>query len=488
MTGRIFFKLIVAVLCILIVALTAVNLLASNVAERTYLQILTRDLEQKARMLSFFESSLTANNQDAVHRLAQSADVRVTRIDRSGSVVADSEVQAGHMENHAHRPEFVKALSGQVGSDTRLSATVGVKFLYVALPLPDGALRVAVPLRNIDSQVRDITRQLLACVVLAFLPAILLAAFFSRYVSRKLAAIIEYVGKLSKGEFRSTPLPVKGRDELDLLSGQLNVTGAQLAKMVDELEQEHQKLEHLERVRKDFVINVSHELRTPVACIQGYAETLLDGALHDHEHNVRFVEIIRQNSERLGRLIADLMTLSQIELKRTRFDYATSDLGVIITDCVETMIPLAEKKRLAIIIEPTCSHMSAYCDSEAVHQVLTNLLENAVKYTAESGTITIGCRNDKPNFATVFVRDTGIGIPAADLPRLFERFYRVDKARSRELGGTGLGLAIVKHLVQSQGGDVSVESAANQGSIFSFTLPIDPIGEDAETPHVGALA
>ena len=189
-----------------------------------------------------------------------------------------------------------------------------------------GLCGAAVPLRDIKTKVNDIRKQLLAAVALAFLPAMVLAAFFARNVSAKLAMIIEYAGKLARGEFQAR-LKRGGRDELGVLTDQLNETGEKLQAMFEQLQREHTELEKLERVRKDFVINVSHELRTPLASIQGYTETLLEGAVHDPEHNMRFLTIIRQNAERLGRLTADLMTLSRLELKSTRFQFASYFAG-----------------------------------------------------------------------------------------------------------------------------------------------------------------
>jgi two-component system phosphate regulon sensor histidine kinase PhoR len=462
----------------LAVALTAVDYMASKVAERTYVATLSRELAEKARMLALTEPLLPYTDRAKLHELAAAAGARITRIRVDGVVIADSEADPVHMENHGARPEVRSALSGRVGSDTRRSATVGLNFLYVAVPLADGgALRLAIPLRDIEAQVRAITRQLLFAVVLAFIPAFVIAAFFARYVSRKLGGIINYAGCLARGEFDSS-LPASRRDELGILAEQLNVTGEKLANIFKELEGEHRKLEQLERIRKDFVINVSHELRTPLASIQGYTETLLDGGLQDTEHNVRFLKIIRSNAERLGRLIGDLMTLSQIELRRTKFQFASYDLQAIIAECADSMAPLAQKQNIRIALEHVQSGLEAFCDSEAVHQILTNLLDNAIKYTPEAGTISVGAfqRATDPEHVELFVRDTGMGIPQEDLPRLFERFYRVDKARSRELGGTGLGLAIVKHLVLAQGGEIRVSSEIQKGSTFSFTLPVHDLG------------
>ena len=251
-----------------------------------------------------------------------------------------------------------------------------------------------------------------------------------------------------------------------MLAGQLNETGEKLRQMFDELQREHVELEKVERIRKDFVINVSHELRTPLASIQGYTETLIDGAIHDRENNIRFLNIIRANAERLGRLTADLLTLSRIELKTQRFQFASYYANPLLDECIDTLRPVAEKKGIALLYVPCEKEVEVFCDSEAVHQIMSNLLDNAIKYTPQGGLITVSTRqaaSGRPNLLEVCVTDTGMGIPAEDLPRLFERFYRVDKARSREMGGTGLGLAIVKHLARSMGGDVGVESTPIKG-------------------------
>lgn len=476
MTAKIFLKIIVGVLCVLVVALTAVDFLASQVAERTYHETLHRELEEKSRMLALL--GVEDLDRDRFQKLAHESGARLTLIDRSGLVLNDSESDARAMENHASRPEFAAALGGKTGFDLRTSNTLGVMFMYLAVPSGNGALRAAVPLKDIKSKVNDIRNQLLAAVALAFLPAMILAAFFARYVSSKLATIIDYAGKLARGEFQAR-LKRTGRDELGVLTEQLNETGEKLQAMFEQLQREHTELEKLERVRKDFVINVSHELRTPLASIQGYTETLLDGAVHDPEHNVRFLSIIRQNAERLGRLTADLMTLSRLELKTTRFQFASYYSADLLADCCDSVRPIAEKKHIEIVLEEGPANAEVFCDSEAVHQVMGNLLDNAIKYTPEGSRIFAGSRKVKSGaneMIEFYVRDTGIGIPAEELPRLFERFYRVDKARSRQMGGTGLGLAIVKHLVRAMGGSVRVESEPGKGSTFLFTLPVHDIG------------
>jgi two-component system phosphate regulon sensor histidine kinase PhoR len=428
MTGRIYLKLMGAVLGVLVVALISVDFFASRVAEASYLDTLEREMTDKGRLIAH------SFHADSIREAAAAARGRVTLIARDGRVLADSEASADRMENHRGRAEVDAALNGRTASSRRKSSTVGVDFLYVAVPAGDGALRLAVPLSEIDTQVDAIRRRMLASTAIAFLPVLLLALPLARFIARR---------------FR-----------------QLEMS----------LEREHAELERVEQVRKDFVINVSHELRTPLASIQGYTETLLDGAIHDSANNVRFLTIIRQNAERLGNLTSDLLTLSRVELKQQRFQFASYDVGRLVEAAADSMKPLAAKKDISLSIERGVGKLEAFCDSEAVNQVVTNLTDNALKYTPAGGSVTIGARAAKPNMVEVFVRDSGIGIPAEELPRLFERFYRVDKARSREMGGTGLGLSIVKHLVRSQGGDVRVTSEIGKGSEFSFTLPIEDLG------------
>ncbi|MEZ5365365.1 MAG: ATP-binding protein [Bryobacterales bacterium] len=239
------------------------------------------------------------------------------------------------------------------------------------------------------------------------------------------------------------------------------------------------ELERVDRMRKDFVINVSHELRTPLAAIQGYAETLLDGAIDEPGTNRRFMKILWQNAERLAELTADLMTLSQIEVKTREFAFSPHPVHELLAQAVDSIRAIAEKKGVRVHLEPVPAELTVECDSGAIHQVLTNLLDNAAKYTPEGGLLTVGAR-PREGRVEFFVRDSGVGIPAQHIPRLFERFYRVDKARSRELGGTGLGLAIVKHLVMAHHGTVGVESEPGVGSTFSFELPMRQPAETFE--------
>lgn len=469
-------------LCILAVALAAVDFLASEVAGKAYIATLTRDLSERAGMLGVaIDAGSLRGNDTALHDIAKKLGGRLTIVDKEGTVEFDSDAHAQQMENHRNRVEIASALAGKLGSSKRASPTLGITFLYVAVPHSLGAIRLAVPVAAVKNEVDSIRRKMLAAVALAFIPAFVISLYFARHVSARLGRIIDYAEKLAEGNFEAR-LDQPGSDELGTLGHKLNETGEKLQHTVEQLQRDHQALEKLERVRKDFVINVSHELRTPLASIQGYTETLLDGAIHDPQNNVKFLSIIRANAERLARLTADLLTLSRIELKTQSFRFASYYVNGLILDSVDSLRPVAAKKNIRLVTELAKPETEVFCDAEAVHQILSNLLDNAIKYTPENGTITVGARNPENAKVELWVRDTGIGIPEEDLPRLFERFYRVDKARSRELGGTGLGLAIVKHLAKAQGGEVRVASKRDEGSTFSFTLPVEDLGLAESVP------
>jgi signal transduction histidine kinase len=468
-TARIFIKLILAVTGVLAVALTSVNLIATPRVRASFLASLQRELTEKAHALEL----VLPRSQPDFAKLASAVGGRVTWIAPDGRVLGDSEANPDTMENHATRPEVAQALAGKVGSILRDSSTVGIEFFYVAVPVAvptaGSVLRVAVPSREVDQRVRELRNAVLLATALAFLPSVLLAAYFARYVSNRLGAIIDFTRSLTRGDFHAR-LENAGQGELGMLSANLNETSEKLQFVMARLESEHAELEKVERVRKDFVINVSHELRTPLASIQGYTETLLEGALNEPANAVKFLNIIRQNTERLTRLTADLLVLSRIELGQEKFNFAPHTVNQLLNDNVDSMLPLAQRKGIALHLESAPADALVYADAEAVHQILTNLLENSIKYTPEGRSVTVSTRPIAGDRIEISVSDTGIGIPSEDLSRLFERFYRVDKARSKALGGTGLGLAIVKHLTHAHGGEVRVESKVDKGSTFSFSL------------------
>ncbi len=238
------------------------------------------------------------------------------------------------------------------------------------------------------------------------------------------------------------------------------------------------QLKKLENIRKDFVANVSHELRTPLTSIRGFAETLLDGALEDQKNNRRFLEIIRSHAIQLGTLTQDLLTLASLESEALMLRRSAVDLAVLVQEVVESTSLLRAEKRIELTVSIKDFLPLVQADREKLRQVLINLLDNAIKFTPKEGRIWIEADGLKGGESVeLHVRDTGPGIPSSDLPRVFERFYRADKARSREQGGTGLGLAIVKHIVEAHQGRVEARSILGKGADFVITLPSQPQGD-----------
>ncbi len=586
MTRRIFAKILLTIIALLAITGLGAGYLVSRITAENLRSDLRESLARQAQLARrVLEAKVGEDFETSFQAIAQVSRARVTAIDRGGVVQADSEADPATMENHASRPEFQEALAGRTGYHTRRSETVGVEFLYCAVPTATGAVRLALPLSAIDGRVREIQSQILRMLLLALLPAILVAALLARRVSGQLSRIIEYAKDLAKGKFQADSPEVSGSGELGELAATIRTTGDQLRSTFEQLQDERSRfaaavngigegilvadrkqrivlynpameqmisgsrlekglslrdwpqpeipdlflkvldsgeacsvevqisdpverswkvscapilsrkgkvhavvavfyditeLERVDRMRKDFVINVSHELRTPLAAIQGYAETLLDGAIDEEGTNRRFMKILWQNAERLAQLTADLMTLSQIEVNTREFHFSDHSANEMLDQAAETIGTIARKKDITVTVEHAPEDARLSCDSGAIHQVLTNLLDNAAKYTPDGGSIRVGA-SLKDSMVEFFVADTGIGIGPEHIPRLFERFYRVDKARSRQLGGTGLGLAIVKHLVIAHRGSVRVESTPGDGSTFYFELP----QASAETtPHI----
>ena len=229
------------------------------------------------------------------------------------------------------------------------------------------------------------------------------------------------------------------------------------------------QLERLERVRQEFLSNVSHELRTPLTAIIAFVETLEESAMDDPENNRRFLSVIRRNAARMHSLIDDILELSAIESGAVTIEPASVRLYPIVADVVAALAANADVRRVAVQNQVNADAV-VFADARRLEQMLTNLIDNAIKFNREGGSVTITFERSARD--RISITDTGSGIPSEHIGRIFERFYRVDRARSRELGGTGLGLAIVKHLARAHGGEATVRSIANAGSTFTIELPV----------------
>jgi signal transduction histidine kinase len=408
---------------------------------------------------------------------------RVTIIAPDGTVIGDSERtirEVRKMENHAARPEVAAALAGAIGSDLRQSQTLNVAMLYIAVPLNDGqqikgALRLALPMTELAAVSGSIRTTVAIGALLAAGVALMVGLFLSRRVTRPVVEMQTIATRMAAGDF-SHRVPVAGTDEIAELGHGLNLLASRLQEKIQDLEGERAKVatilaevQRLEQVRTEFVANVSHELRTPLTVIKGYLETLLDEAPAQPETHRRFLEVAYTHAARLSRLVDDLLELSNLETGKAVLKLSAVDIH----GAADEIMAMFEKKaahKTLVVRNETPTGLLARADRDRLSQVLVNLVDNAVKYTPEGGTVKIGGARRPDQLVALWVSDTGSGIPSSDLPRLTERFYRVDKARSRELGGTGLGLAIVKHLVQAHGGELVIESDLGKGTKVSFTL------------------
>ncbi|HQQ88417.1 MAG TPA: ATP-binding protein, partial [Smithellaceae bacterium] len=231
------------------------------------------------------------------------------------------------------------------------------------------------------------------------------------------------------------------------------------------------RLKKLEKVKEDFVANVTHEIRTPLTAIIGYLETIKNGAIVNIDETKKFVDIILNQAERLNRLVEDLLTLSHIELKELKFNFENVSINAAITNVISLVEAKAKEKKITIHNNVRENFPMIRADKDKLTQIFVNILDNAVKFTPESGRITIVAK-EADAYTAVSISDTGIGVPRDEIQRLGERFYRVDRSRSRDLGGTGLGLSIVKHLMIAHGGRMEIESELGRGTTVSLLFPL----------------
>lgn len=570
MTRRIFVKLFAFFFLVIAVSTVTLDFTVRRAWERSLYNNIEKNLSQKVVM---FANRVRGASPDQYPQIANetsaAAGARATIITKDGLVLADSEANPQEMENHKTRPEFIAALHGNMGENSRTSHTVGIDFLYVAAPIPNGAVRLAYPLsaiKEVNSQVR---KNLIKSSLLAMLVALVLAALASRAISGRLRAIMVFAEKIAAGDLSARVDAADSPDEIGMVAAALDRTARRLEHSFHEVELSRKELEtvlnsmqegviatdvdgrviwanrrmhellpngvrigsplvetlrdpdllrateearrsgiaatervswssagrsfsvtaapmpgggvvavlydlseieRLEKTRRDFIANVSHELRTPLTSIQGYTETLIDGGTSDRSSTQEFLEIIRKNAARMSRLTEDLLTLARVESGEQSFRFASVTAASLVEEAEESLKEQARTRGMNLrIVETTEERVQA--DRDTIHQVFANLIDNAIKYAPGGSEVQLGARVEG-GVVEFFVRDFGQGIPSEHLPRLFERFYRVDKARSRESGGTGLGLAIVKHIVRKHGGTVAASSELGKGSEFVFRLPV----------------
>ncbi len=426
---------------------------------------LTEDLKKQCRLVAHVLMSADSV-QGQVHAIARSAGIRLTLIDRHGKVLADSEHDPAAMENHLNRPEVQAALGSLdgMGSSIRYSSTVDDDLIYVAYRMPDNRF---VRVSERQSFVQTVIGRVRVIFLLASASAVVMIFFLvariSRRITRPLTDIIGAAEEIRQGNY-DKEITVRENNEVGELARILNAMSAKLKGDI-------LKLNEAQGIRRDFVANASHELRTPVSSIKGYLETLLDGAVHDEEVSRRFLQRAMSNVVRLENIVNDMLDLSRLESRDRGLSLRYFDPVATLEALADEFQDKAQRKGLQIEFSSTVpEEFKLMADPYQFDKAMVNLIENAIKYT-ETGKVRLHIRLDDKT-CIVEVEDTGPGIRPDDVNRIFERFYRVDKGRSRQLGGSGLGLAIVKHVMEIHGGQVSVDSQIGRGTRFTLTFPI----------------
>ena len=564
-------RLVVGTVVILILAVLILLSGAERSLRRDLEGDIARSLEREALLIREVLPADSAGWDEAVHRLSAQNGHRITLVDRSGRVRADSDFPPGApaaIENQAGQPEIRAALEGAPSVAARRSETVGRLLMYVAVPGGPGAVRVAADLGQVDAIIRSAQGGVAGAALLALFVGAVLAAVAGRSIARPLTGIAAAARAIAAG---SPPrFPRSGIPDIDALVQALRAMHRQLGDRFDELRREQAEsaalvqsrvegviaadgrghivtanpaarrllgygpteplpdlaelfrvkaarevvdvvlqgqavqdrrldmddrvflvnarplptggavlvlhdlteVRRLEAVRRDFVANVSHELKTPLTSISGYAETLLADNT-DAETTHRFLATILSNARRMQRLVDDLLDLSRIEAGRWHPTLSEVDIAAVARESWAALAGKADAHQVELVVDVAPNAAMVEADLDAVRQVLTNLLDNSLRYTLDGGQVTCLSRRADGGVA-VSIRDNGAGITREHLPRIFERFYRADQSRSREEGGTGLGLAIVKHLVEAHGGRVSAESERGSGTTVTCVFPGPP--------------
>ena len=413
--------------------------------------------------------------KDLLLSISDSSGTRITLISDSGTVLFESSLSEQawpDMENHLGRPEVAEAVSQGIGVNFRHSTTLDLDMVYVARIVSGPSIginpantlrfvRVGFTATEVNRLAWRIRLMILSGGIIAFVVIIFVSRSIAKRISGPIVEIAEIVREIKAGDL-SRELPVRSDDEIGRLAELIN---EMTAKVREDIEQ----LQKLERFRSEFLGNVSHELRTPIFSLKGFLETLLEGAINDPKVNRTFIEKAYHHAGRLDTLLSDLIEISRIESGDMKMSFRYFDTVGFLNVVQEDFSDEARRKDQKLLLETQYPEMLAFGDKERLHEALGNIVNNAIKYSPNGATITLRSV-EKERIIELSVTDNGRGIPEEHLSRIFERFYRVDKNRSREVGGTGLGLAIAKHIVEAHGSKIMVASQVGKGSTFSFSL------------------
>lgn len=371
-------------------------------------------------------------------------EIRITWISPDGKVLFDNDIDADNLGNHMDRPEVKDAFSEGYGESTRESDTMKLMTFYYALLLEDGTvIRVSTDARSFANVFLSTFPVVFGIIVLIALLCVVISHFLTSQLLKPIKEMAE---------------------NIDLIQEESSYK--ELDPFIRRIREQRDDILASARARQEFTANVSHELKTPIAAISGYAE-LIENQMVDEKMQLKFAGDIRRNADRLVTLVNDIIRLSELDQSSRTPDFTRVDLYEIAQERVELLRNNGRSKQIRLILEGAPCEVMA--NRGMIVELFDNLIQNAIRYNIFGGSVTVTVKKSE-NKGLVMVSDTGIGIPEADQQRVFERFYRVDKSRSRETGGTGLGLAIVKHIVELHEGKIELESKVGQGTIFRVFL------------------
>ena len=420
-------------------------------------------------ILFYSNSSEKTTFQGLATEYSDASGLRVTLIAADGTVIGESSIpitELQQMDNHIERPEVIAAQDFGEGSSTRYSNTLKIEFIYFAKKVDQNYygfkfIRLAQTLKS----VKDLagTYREFYYLIIAFIVLVIIVAWFllKNWLTDPIRELTQAADDISKGDLSRRININTGGIEIDELAANMN-------QMAMKLDEDFRRIKRMEKVRSEFLGNVTHELKTPISSISGYIETLLEGAIKDENVNLGFLERSLENVQRLEELVTDLVEISRIETGELRMNFEYFNIHDLLNDLFKDAHQRNSNKNLKIQLEVPDKKLFIYGDKSRLDQVIANLLSNAMRYT-DQGQIRIKVMR-RDNELIFSIRDTGIGISRKALSRIFERFYRTDKARDRRKGGTGLGLAISKHIIEAHGSHIYVDSLEGKGSTFSFGI------------------
>lgn len=438
-------------------------------------EMLTQNISHMKNLLRVIDATadFSGDIQEEMDRLERSMDerLRITVIDSEGKVWADTDTTTTGLENHLEREEIRQALEGGFGYATRFSQTIGENMLYVAQKsaYSDYILRIAIPFTGLRDYLRVLFPMLLLGIAVAFVISIIIGIRFTDTVTKPLYEISEEMEKAHKEELDFHFKQYK-YEELNIIS---NAT----MKLSEEIREHISQVEKERRIRQEFFSNASHELKTPITAIKGYAELLDNGFAQDEETKKNFLRRILKTTDNMTNLINDILMISRLEAKEAEVVFSEVRMNPLMEEVFEALEPIAADYQITLHRE--CEPVVIEASTKQMRELLMNLIGNGIKYNHPGGNVWVTVRQTTEEMRIV-VKDDGVGISEDDQKRIFERFYRVDKGRSRKMGGTGLGLSIVKHIVEYYDGTISLNSILGEGSTFLVTIPMQRTASEEE--------